>query len=403
MSTPWVQFLAGGIVLCLIQVLAAVPWVLTLTAEGFSFRELFRSFIGILPRLALMTGLAGLITGGAIMFEQDREFLATAGRVYGSALYIQLLIDCFVLLFAVLLVVWPQGGAVAMAAFREGVRQPLFWLVFFLALVSILIMPFVPYFTFGEDLKMVKELGYDVIMLAAGLFAVLAASISISEEIEGRTAITLMSKPVSRRKFLLGKFVGILLAALFMTALLSLAYLLILWFKPIYDKDPLPVPGAVQLQGLWLEQRVGLLGPLASFASGTYWWFYDAVVASPGLILGFCQVMVLLAIAVALATRLPMVVNLVVCLVVFFLGHLTPVLAQVSQNRFALVRFMAQLFDILLPGMEFFSIGPALTRDTLPPAQDFAVYVGSVAGYAVLYSAIALLVGLILFEDRDLA
>ena len=35
---------------------------------------------------------------------------------------------------------------------------------------------------------------------------------SISEEIEGRTAVTLMSKPVSRRQFLLGKYLGILLA-----------------------------------------------------------------------------------------------------------------------------------------------------------------------------------------------
>ena len=69
---------------------------------------------------------------------------------------------------------------------------------------------------------MVKELGYDMTMLAAVLFGVLAASMSISEEIEGRTAITLMSKPVSRRQFLLGKFVGILLAALVMTVLLGL-------------------------------------------------------------------------------------------------------------------------------------------------------------------------------------
>ena len=49
----------------------------------------------------------------------------------------------------------------------------------------------------------------------------LAASMLISEEIEGRTAITLMSKPVSRRQFLLGKFVGLLLAALAMTGILS--------------------------------------------------------------------------------------------------------------------------------------------------------------------------------------
>jgi hypothetical protein len=37
------------------------------------------------------------------------------------------------------------------------------------------------------------------------------------------------------------------------------------------------------------------------------------------------------------------------------------------------------------------------------PLIPFYTYVASVAGYAVLYTLIVLLVGLILFEDRDLA
>jgi hypothetical protein len=98
-----------------------------------------------------------------------------------------------------------------------------------------------------------------------------------------------------------------------------------------------------------------------------------------------------------------MVVNLVVCLVVFFLGHLAPVLVQASQSRMALVQFMAKFFEFALPSLEMFNIGPALSRDTPPPLADFSIYVGSVAGYAVLYTAIALIFGLILFEDRDLA
>ena len=57
----------------------------------------------------------------------------------------------------------------------------------------------------------------------------------------------------------------------------------------------------------------------------------------------------------------------------------------------------------LLPGLDLFNLGPAIARDTPLPSGPFAVYVGMVALYAVLYSSIALLFGLILFEDRDLA
>src|SRR5262249_52385150 len=140
---------------------------------------------------------------------QEPSLLVFWGKIFGALLNAQIGIDLLVVVFALLTLVWPQGTAVALAAFREGVRQPLFWLIVLAALFLLLVSPFFPYFTFGEDHKMVRELGHDMVMLAAVAFSVLAASMSISEEIEGRTAVTLMSKPVSRRQFLLGKYVGI--------------------------------------------------------------------------------------------------------------------------------------------------------------------------------------------------
>ena len=122
-----------------------------------------------------------------------------------------------------------------------------------------------------------------------------------------------------------------------------------------------------------------------------------------GTVFGLCQAMVLLAISVALATRLPMVVNLVTCLLVFFLGHLTHVLVVVSSGRNTLVNFIARFFDNVLPGLEYFDYGPVVVRDVALDPRGFSLYLGSIVAYAVLYSIIALLFGLILFEDRDLA
>ena len=129
----------------------------------------------------------------------------------------------------------------------------------------------------------------------------------------------------------------------------------------------------------------------------------------PGLAVGMCQVMVLLAIAVSLATRLPMVANIVICVLVYFLGHLTPVLAQIagrkdqSEAAGRLLAFTSQVFDLGLPGLEFFSLAPALVMDAPLPTAKFLMYIGSVCLYGVMYTVIALLFGLVLFEDRDLA
>ena len=71
----------------------------------------------------------------------------------------------------------------------------------------------------------------------------------------------------------------------------------------------------------------------------------------PGLVLGFFEVTVLTSISVAISTRLPMLVNLVVCILIFFLGHLSPVLVEVDRRRAQvneLVSFMARLFAWVL-------------------------------------------------------
>src|SRR5438034_946741 len=105
----------------------------------------------------------------------------------------------------------------ALSAFREHVRAPLFWLMGGGAVGLLVVAMVVPYFTFGDDYKMMKQICFDVAMLAPVAFGVLMTSISINDEIEGRTAITVISKPVTRRQFLLGKYLGALMAAFALT------------------------------------------------------------------------------------------------------------------------------------------------------------------------------------------
>jgi ABC-type transport system involved in multi-copper enzyme maturation permease subunit len=209
-----------------------------------------------------------------------------------------------------------------------------------------------------------------------------------------------MSKPVSRRHFLLGKFAGILLAAMLMTGMLAWYFQGMMWFKMWFEGEQITDPA-------WLESArasfVPVAGTAANFTLGAAVWLEQALGVLQGSLFGLCQVMVLLAIAVALATRLPMVVNLVTCLIVFFLGHLTHVLVVVSAGRNTLVNFIARFFENVLPGLEYFDYGSVVVRDLAVDAHGFSLYLGSIVAYAVLYSVIALLFGLILFEDRDLA
>src|SRR5262249_32101620 len=185
--------------------LAAQPW--TWACDPLSFRRWARNG-QVLGYAALGVLGAGGVFGLYLGQGHDVERLRSVGRWYGAILHVQLIVDFLILVPQLLLLVWPKGGAgtpaplpqcirpprVSLVTFRECIRQPMFWLIVILAKLLIFGSMVIPYFTFGEDYKMMKQLGFDAVMLAAGLFGLLAASISINEEIEGRTAITVMSK-----------------------------------------------------------------------------------------------------------------------------------------------------------------------------------------------------------------
>ncbi|MCS7045169.1 MAG: ABC transporter permease [Gemmataceae bacterium] len=397
------SFLVSALLIA-VQELAMLPWLLAL---GTRTRQRLGT-VGLWLQGTAIAVIGGAVAAAYMVSDPNNaDTMRYWGRFYLSILHAQLSVDFFIAVLAVLLGVWPKGAAVALAAFREGLRQPMFWLLTGAAVFMMAISPFIPYFTFGEDFKMVKELCYAFTMLFPALFGIVVASMSVHDEIEGRTAVTVMSKPISRRQFLLGKFVGVTLAALAMTVLLGWVLVWIVLFKQTWDPsmygDPIPEPEWVGLAANATFSQVNLNG----LAQGIYFWINDAGEALPGLAIGFCQVMVLVAAAVAMATRVPMVVNVVGCLAIYLLGHLTGIMTESGSGGQGLIdrtiQFVAQLLDTIFPGLDLFDVGNAIVRDVPLPYHQFAAYALNVSLYGITYTAIALLVGLILFEDRDLA
>src|SRR5881275_634976 len=124
---------------------------------------------------------------------------------------------------------------IALATAKEAIRQPAFFVLAFLAGSSLICSIFVSYFTFGEDIKMYKDTGLTTISFSCLLLALLTASSTVAEEIEGKTAITLLSKPINRRQFIIGKFLGIELGALALFAILGVLFGAGVWYKYAYD------------------------------------------------------------------------------------------------------------------------------------------------------------------------
>src|SRR5882724_10730499 len=165
MSSSFLSLAGVCFLLAVVQALAALPWLYVLS--GRSFRQQ-------LPLVGGVAAVAFVVFTFIADSYSDPAVLARGGRVYMAVLHVQIVLDLFVLTFTLMLALWPKGGAVALAAFQEGVRQPMFWLLTIVGSFIMVVSVFIPYFTFGEDQKMVKELCYAFTMLGPAIFGVAA-------------------------------------------------------------------------------------------------------------------------------------------------------------------------------------------------------------------------------------
>ncbi|MFN5185534.1 MAG: hypothetical protein ACK5GD_07075 [Planctomycetota bacterium] len=294
----------------------------------------------------------------------------------GTFLLAGLFVLLFGLLFFLMQAIAPKASAIALATAKSELSQPLPLFLMVLVGIAILLFVFLPFITFGEDIKFLKENGITLILVACTFQAVWSASTSVNEEIEGRTALTLLSKPVHRRSFIVGKMLGVFWIVLVMFMVIGSIELLGVAYKPIYDarESSLEQPD-------WRQCH------------------FEMMQTIPGLAMAFFQAVVIGAISVALGTRLSFVANFAICFAIYMLGHLTPTIVASAEGGLPLVEFFSQLISAAVPNLSLFSMEAAIDSDIQVPWSILA----SVLLYTVMYFLMATLLGLLLFEDRDLA
>src|SRR5271155_4590538 len=110
-----------------------------------------------------------------------------------------------------------QFFTIAINAFMELIRQPIFLLLMTGSVVFEIFLAVPYYFAIGDEPKLVEN-SVLAVMLLAGLFgAVLSASSSLAREIRSGTVLAVLSKPVGRAQFLLAKFTGLAAALTVLT------------------------------------------------------------------------------------------------------------------------------------------------------------------------------------------
>ncbi len=309
----------------------------------------------------------------------DVELSVITEPVIPQVALIPLAATCVVLMYLLYLIFYalaPKVAAIALSTFKTEVSQPLFMLVVGVGMAFVVLSIFIPYNTFGEDIKLYKDSGLTLIRVLAIFTAIWAASKSVAEEIEGRTALTVLSKPVGRRQFILGKFTGISLAIFLLFVIVGLWFVIFTAYKPVYDGRE----NSKKVED-WLQ------------------CFNEAVFVMPALLLYFLEVITFVGISVAISTRLSTLPNFLICFAIYVLGHLTPQFLNSNLSSFEPVVAFGNLLAVIFPVLDHYSVETAINTNTFVPLE----YTGWIVIGTLVYGTIATLMALVFFEDRDLA
>ena len=346
---------------------------------------------------------------------------------------------------------------IAHNTFTEAIRQPIFVVLVLLGALALILNPQLAAYTMEDDNKLLIDLGLSTIFLVSLLLAAFTATGVFANEIDNKTVLTVVSKPVSRPLFVLGKYLGIALAIAVAYFLLSMVILLTIRHRVMStasDHVDMPVVlfglgGALiavifatsanylynkvftsTLTVALLVTQVVALGlvlvinkqwqiqsPLHEFTA--HEGEMTQVVIGLGLV--FQAVLVLTGVAVAASTRLGQVMTLLICVGVFLLGLASNSLSQLVNTKLSIpvdtnyyqslaaifqaglalyqkgVYAAAKFIYMLAPNLQFFWPADAITQDKPITCDLFLL----VTGYAALQVTAILALAVALFQNRE--
>lgn len=318
---------------------------------------------------------------------------------------------------------------IAFNTLTEVIRQPIYGVMLFVtAATLVMCLPFSA-FTLEDDNLILREFGLSTLLICGLFLAAFSATGVVSREIENRTVLTVISKPVSRPVFILGKFFGLTGALSVAFYLYAIIFLLIVRHQVLQNAtDPYDLPviifgcsAALLTLGVALFCNYFYGANFVSLAVVLAVVFFTAAMALvclfdknwnvqpfgkdflDGQVLGavwlvYLAVLLLTAVALAASTRLGQVMTLVVCTGVLLVGVVSDYLfGEAAENPEGVAGLAGAAAYHVVPNIRLFWVADAMSAGK---TIDLG-YVGLTTAYAALLIAATLLLAIALFQRRE--
>ncbi|MHC4115001.1 MAG: ABC-2 transporter permease [Planctomycetota bacterium] len=302
-------------------------------------------------------------------------------------------------------------------------RQPVYGIIITAALLLFFISPSLVMYSISDDNKFLREIVLSTLFLASLFISIFSASGVVGEEIENKTIVTVLSKPVQRPIFIIAKFLGVAFAVAIAHYICTIAMLMAIRHGVLENASDTHDWTVLAATGV----GVTLALVLSAFFNYAYDWKFSStaivllgVFATLGIIfLAFIDrnwqfnpsnngintmdiyasillmlaSLIIVALAVALSARFNIIVTLSACAGIFLLGLIT----DYTFGKLAETQLWAKICYFLVPNLQIFWISDAIYEGNPVPPK----YILIVASYAICYSAAILSLTIAVFQRRQ--
>lgn len=251
--------------------------------------------------------------------------------------------------------------AVSNNSFREVVRDRIFYIIGFYTVILAIAISLLPQLAAATEDKMFLDLGLAVMSSLSLIIAVFVGTGLISKEIEKKTILMLIAKPVSRNEFVIGKYLGLSSVLALLVTAMSIIYTI---FLEVYNIS------------------------------------YSAVSIAVNAIFLILQLSLISAIAITFGVFTGSILATALTFAVYLMGNITQdllKLARISENP-GLEKITQGLY-LVLPDLSRLDLKNEAVYG-LSALPDTATLITN-AGYSLLYSAMLLAIAAFIFSQKE--
>ncbi len=250
-------------------------------------------------------------------------------------------------------------AAIALNTAREAVRNRILYSILFFAVLMVAVAAIFGAASIGDQLKYMKDFSLMSVSLFGVIIAVVLGVNLLHQELGKRTIVNILSKPVARWQFIVGKFFGLLAT---LTAIVGL-------------------------------MSAGLAGGLALVTGRLDWGLMFAACAT------LLEIMIVIAVALFFSSLVvtPSLAGMFTAATFVAGRSATYLLYFFNDDHPPVVRVLAQALYWVLPRLDRFAVADQAAYGALPGIGYFAL----LGAYAGAYAGVLLLLSIALFARRE--